>query len=58
MDVEAVAAGGQEPEQEPKPEKKDYRGQVEMESDGTVDMTNPEYVEGDDVKNSIGEGYF
>ena len=58
MDVEAVAVDGQDPVQDPKPDEKDYRGQVTMESGGTVEMTDPDYVEEDDVMNSIGEGNF
>lgn len=34
------------------------RDRIVMESDGTVDADSSKYVEGDDVMNSIAEGYF
>lgn len=37
---------------------KDYRDQVTMESGGAIEMTDPDYVEDDDVKDSMAEGYF
>lgn len=60
MDVDAVANEqmDNQPENTERPERKDYRNQVEMESDGAIEMTNPNYVEDDDVKNSMAEGYF
>ena len=60
MDVDAVANEqmDDQPEGAKRPERKDYRNQVEMESDGTIEMTNPNYVENDDVKNSMAEGYY
>ena len=60
MDVDAVANEkmDDQPEDSKRAERKDYRNQVEMESDGTIKMTNPNYVENDDVKNSMAEGYY
>ena len=60
MDVDAVANEkmDDQPEDSKRVERKDYRNQVEMESDGTIKMTNPNYVENDDVKNSMAEGYY
>ena len=60
MDVDAVANEkmDDQPEDSKRVERKDYRNQVEMESDGTIEMTNPNYDENDDVKNSMAEGYY
>lgn len=39
-------------------DRKDYRDQVIMESGGVIEMDDPGYVENDDVKDSMAEGYF
>ncbi len=36
----------------------DPKDRISMESTGVVDMDDPNYVEEDDVEDSIAEGYF
>lgn len=61
MDVEAISTQAQETApvcSTSHADQKDYRNQVTMESGGVIEMDDPGYVENDDVKDSMAEGYF
>ena len=60
MDVEAISKQTQDDGQACGTEgaRKDYSDQVTMESGGAIEMDDPGYVENDDVKDSMAEGYF